>query len=77
MIEDLDEALRKLLIREIPIRNGEVDVEFDQPSREWSAKISRPTLDLFLWDVRENQKLRQAVGWAPRTSWRVFLNEED
>jgi hypothetical protein len=59
MIDDLDEALRQFLIRELPIKNGEVDIEFDQPRREWSARVSRPTLNLFLYDVRENQKLRQ------------------
>jgi len=59
MIDDLDEVLRQLLIRELPIKNGEVDVEFDQPKREWSAKVSRPTINLFLYDIRENQKLRQ------------------
>lgn len=59
MIEDLDEVFRQLLIRELPIKNSEVEVKFDQPKREWSARISRPTLNLFLYDVRENQKLRQ------------------
>ena len=43
MFHDLDEVLRQLLIEEIPIKNGEVDIEFDQPSREWSARLSRPT----------------------------------
>jgi hypothetical protein len=60
MIDDLDEVLRKLLVRELPIKNGEVDIKFDQPRREWSARLSRPTLNIFLYDVRENQKLRQA-----------------
>jgi hypothetical protein len=59
MFEDLDETLRKLLIREIPIKHGEVDIAFDQPKREWSAKLSRPTINLFLHDLRENVKLRQ------------------
>jgi hypothetical protein len=64
MIEDLDEALRHLLIREMPIKNGEVDIQFNQPKREWSARLSRPTLNLFLYDVRENVKLRHAAqGW--------------
>jgi hypothetical protein len=58
MIEDVDEALRQLLIQEIPIRNGEVDITFDQPKREWSARLNRPTLNFFLYDVRENKKLR-------------------
>lgn len=64
MIEDLDEALRRLLVRELPINNGEIDIQFNQPRREWSAKLSRPTLDLFLYDLRENAKLRHtAQGW--------------
>src|SRR3990172_3170765 len=64
MIDDLDEALRQLLIRELPIKNGEVDIEFKQPTRQWSARISRPTLNAYLYDVRENVKLRQVQpGW--------------
>jgi hypothetical protein len=50
MIDDLDEALRQLLIRELPVKNGEIDLAFDQPRREWSARLSRPTLNLFLYD---------------------------
>ena len=58
MIDDLDEVLRQLLIRELPIKNSEVDIAFNQPSREWSARISKPTLNLYLYDFRENTKLR-------------------
>lgn len=64
MFHDLDEVLRQLLIREIPIKNGEVDVKFDQPSREWSARLSRPTLNLFLHNIRENVKLRASQQWT-------------
>lgn len=60
MIDELDEVLRKLLIRDLPVKNNEVDIAFDSPKREWSARLSRPTINLFLYDVRENQKLRQA-----------------
>ncbi|MDI7274903.1 MAG: Pvc16 family protein [Anaerolineae bacterium] len=59
MISDLDEVLRRLLIRELPIRNGEVNVEFQQPKREWSSRLSRPTLNLFLYHMSENTTLRQ------------------
>jgi hypothetical protein len=71
MIEDLDEALRRLLVRDLPVKNGEVDIQFDQPKREWSARLSRPTLDLFLYDVRENNKLRQA-----QPAWEVEYNDD-
>lgn len=63
MIHDLDEVLRELLIRGIPIRNGEVDIVFDQPTREWAARLSRPTLNVFLHDIRENLKLRHSEEW--------------
>ena len=59
MIDDLDEVLRKLFIRELPVKNGEIDITFDQPRREWSARLSRPTLNIFLHDMNENKKLRQ------------------
>ena len=59
MIADLDETIRQLLIAEIPIRNGEIDIKFDQPKREWSARLTRPTINFFLYDVRENVILRR------------------
>ncbi len=59
MIADLDQTIEKLLIAEFPIKNGEIDIAFDQPKREWSARLSRPTLNFFLFDIRENNILRQ------------------
>jgi len=59
MIADLDETIRQLLIAEIPIKNGEVEISFEQPRRENSARWNRPTIDLFLYDVRENNVLRE------------------
>lgn len=64
MIADLDEVLRTLLIREIDIKDNEVDITFDQPKREWSARLSKPTLNLFLFDLRENLRLRGAEQYT-------------
>jgi hypothetical protein len=64
MIADLDETIRQLLIEGLPIKNGEVDIKFEQPKREWSARLSKPTVNLFLYDVRENNILRQ-MQWEP------------
>lgn len=58
MLADLDDSLQQLIKATLPIRNGEIDVKFDQPKREWSAKLNKPTLNLFLYDVRENVTLR-------------------
>ena len=59
MLTDLDETLKALLTNGIPIDNRDVDISFDQPKREWSSKLSRPTINLYLYDVRENTELRQ------------------
>lgn len=59
MIADLDESIKKMLQSEIPIKNGEIDVRFEQPTREWSARLNKPTINFFLYDVRENVALRQ------------------
>ncbi|MHB0857705.1 MAG: Pvc16 family protein [Anaerolineae bacterium] len=69
MISDLDEALRQLLVRELPIKNGEVNIAFQQPRREWSSRLSRPTLNLFLHHLCENTTLRQ-------TEWEVKRNND-
>lgn len=63
MTDDLDQVLRQLLIRELPIKNSEVDIAFDQPRREWSSRLSRPTLNLFVYDMHENSKLRASKQW--------------
>jgi hypothetical protein len=53
-IADLDEALRILLTRELARHGFEgVDIAFDAPSKEWSGKLTNPTIDLFLYDLRE------------------------
>lgn len=53
-IADLDEAVRLLLDRELGRHGfGGVDIAFDAPSRDWSAKLTGPAVDLFLYDLRE------------------------
>jgi hypothetical protein len=53
-IADLDEALRLLLKRELDKHGFEgVEIAFDAPSKEWSGKLTGPTVDLFLYDLRE------------------------
>jgi hypothetical protein len=60
MLADLDESIKKLLVEELPIKNGEIDVKFEQPKREWSAKLTKPTVNFFLYDLRENVQLRRS-----------------
>jgi hypothetical protein len=53
-LADLDEALRALLKRELERHGFEgVDIAFDAPATDWSAKLTNPTVNLFLYDLRE------------------------
>jgi hypothetical protein len=58
MFNDVDETLKSFLTAEIPISQGEVDISFERPTREWSGRLSRPTLNLFLYDIRERTAFR-------------------
>ena len=58
MFADLDETIRQLLIKQVPLDLSEVDISFEAPDREWSGRLSRPTINCFLYDVRENLDLR-------------------
>ena len=58
MIIDLDETIKQILVEKGKLDTGEVDISFDTPKREWSASISKPTVNLYLYDIRENHELR-------------------
>jgi hypothetical protein len=62
-LADLDETLRTMLRRELE-RHGfdGVEIAFDAPSREWSGQLSAPTVNLFLYDLREATDSRQ-IEW--------------
>jgi len=59
MLDELDETIRLLLTAEMPIRNGEIEVTFEQPNRTNTAKWKKPAVNFFLYDLRENNVLRQ------------------
>lgn len=59
MISDIDETIRQVLIKEGGFDTGEVDISFEMPTREWSGSISKPTLNCYLFDIRENLERRQ------------------
>lgn len=62
MINDLDESIKQLLIKKVPLKPSEVDISFQIPNREWTASVSKPTVNLYLYDIRENYELR-AYEW--------------
>lgn len=66
MFQDVDETLRALLIADVPIDRTEVDITFDRPTREWSSRLTRPAVNLFLFDIRERTDFRDDA-WQVRT----------
>ena len=58
MIHDVDESLRALIRRDA-LAGTDVEVLLDAPTREWSARRNSPTLDMYLYDIREDLRRRE------------------
>ncbi|MEE6282126.1 DUF4255 domain-containing protein [Georgenia sp. MJ170] len=64
MIREIDDALREL-VRARALADPDVDVVFDAPTTDWAARRNAPTVNMFLYDIREDTRWRER-GWAPR-----------
>lgn len=56
MLHLVDQSLEALLRAEVPLPADQIDVSFEAPDRDWSARTTKPTLNLYLWDVRLSLK---------------------
>jgi hypothetical protein len=63
MIQDVDETLRALIKREA-LNGSQVEIAFDAPTRDWAARRNAPTINLYLYDIREDMTRREA-GYMP------------
>jgi hypothetical protein len=57
VIHEVDSALRALIDRETGIRD--VEVVFDAPTRDWAGRRTVPTIDVYLYDIREDLRRRE------------------
>src|SRR5207249_3314208 len=57
MIHEIDEALRTLVRRDA-VNGTDVEVLFDAPTKDWAARRNAPTVDIYLYDIREDMKWR-------------------
>src|SRR5690242_6568989 len=62
MIHEVDEALRRL-VREEALDGSDVDVVFDAPTKDWAARRNAPTVNVYLYDIREDLRRRER-GWS-------------
>ena len=61
MLQLVDESIEDFLRATVPALAGdEVEVAFEAPDSEWGAGVTKPTVNLFLWDVRRNLDQRDA-----------------
>lgn len=57
MIHEVDSAVKSLIEREATGAN-DVEVVFDAPTKEWAGRRSAPTIDVYLYDIREDLRRR-------------------
>jgi hypothetical protein len=62
VISQIDDALRAL-VRAEALNGQEVDVVFDAPTKDWAARRNAPTVNLYLYDIREDLRRRER-GWS-------------
>ncbi len=61
MLHLLDETLEAFLRADgAAAAARQVDVSFDAPDSEWGAAVTKPTVNLYLWDVRLNTSERES-----------------
>ncbi len=60
MLPELHEVLKELIYSRGRISRTDVDVTFEVPTKEWTDKLVRPTVNLYLAELQENLELRQA-----------------
>lgn len=80
MIDEVDEGIRRLLAEgDIPDEQGEL--AFDAPTTDWTSRRNAPTVNVFLYDIREDLDRRRSgsvevhgtdgelLGWRGVARW--------
>jgi hypothetical protein len=65
VISQIDEALRTLVRAEALDGASDVEVVLDAPTKDWAARRNAPTVNLYLYDIREDLRRRE-VGVRDR-----------
>lgn len=58
MIHEVDETLRSIVRRDV-VNGSDIEVVFDAPTKDWASRRNTPTVDIYLYDIREDMKRRQ------------------
>jgi hypothetical protein len=76
MINEVDEAIRNLIRSEV-VNGADVEVLFDAPTRDWAARRNTPTVDMYLYDIREDIRRRQTGMIDRRDGQGVVVERRD
>ncbi len=57
MIHEVDETIRSIVRRDV-INGSDIEVVFDAPTKDWASRRNSPTIDIYLYDIREDLKRR-------------------
>ncbi|GAA1948943.1 DUF4255 domain-containing protein [Amycolatopsis minnesotensis] len=80
MIHEVDDALRALIVDGSWL-DSQIEVVFEAPTSDWAARRNAPTVNVFLYDVREDLARRDSgrleehdedgklVGWRSPPRW--------
>lgn len=58
MIHEVDESLRRLVLRDAVNGSG-VELSFEAPTKEWASRRNTPTINVYLYDIREDLARRE------------------
>lgn len=58
MIHEVDEVVKRL-IQHGALAGSGIEVVFDTPTKDWAARRNSPTIDVFLYDIREDVRRRE------------------
>jgi hypothetical protein len=50
-----------VLVKQEALESNGVDVAFDAPTKEWVSRRNAPTIDLYLYDIREDLSRRETM----------------
>ena len=77
MLHQLDSALERMLRDRLQLDRSALDIAFDTPDIDWGSRLTKPTLNMFLWDIRrsaeEARAGRERVVQDGREVWRQTL----
>jgi len=58
VIDEVDDALRTVIRRDA-LNGSDVEIVFDAPTKDWAARRNAPTIDVYLYDIREDLGRRE------------------